>query len=418
MEQTYFERAYQDSAKVRWVCKFLRYSGFIELEGLSSIINEKLARVDKRKGPLDDQAVSKITENLIWAKIGKKALDKRIRLYTPKIAKESPTTAFIEEELKHQTFTFEQSCGAIYKEKHFRMRTNPSILIPGFLPEGNEAFFLMRKCFLKYGSVYYVNYPIRNFYKKTVFHQFYDTILEINNRKLQNAGQSSSPFLVGTSFGGHMIVSFLKWLRANNLMESLDIKGIILISPVLCLDDLLDPELERQKTLIGRAVAHLLDAGDNDPEAILKNMQKAKSILVKMFTSGRDLLNFESKDLIPVFAIEDEVLSVFKQTADVDAGYFDRFLEMRNEKPIKKEFLSNIPTQVLFAEGEGDVMTTRSPTMSAFTDLDTLHTIFPNGSVEFVRSKSRKRKVTHSDLIFQADRFMEHVDPWLNRVVS
>ncbi len=418
MDVTYFDRSYQRSVKIRWVTKFLKYSGFLEMESLRSLINEKLERIERRKGALDLDTICKITENLIWAKIAKRYLDKRIRPYSPKVGKESPTRLFKEEAFKDKPFDFKMSSGAIFKEKHYRLRKNPSILMPGFLPDGNEAFFLLRKCFLKYGSVYYFNYPTQHFFKETIFHQLYDTIVEINNRKLQNAGQGSSPFLIGTSFGGHMIVSFLKWLREKDLLDTVQIKGVILISPVICIQDLVDTSLPRQKTLVGRAVSHLCEVEGGDPEEIRKKMKKAKSILVKMFTSGRDLMNFESKDLIPIFAIEDDVLAIFRQNEEIDDGYFDRFLEMKHEGPLPHAYLSSIPTLVLFAEGEGDVMTDQSPTFNSFSDIESLQTIFPKSSVEFVHSKSQTRKVTHSDLIFQADRFMDHLAPWLSRVVS
>ena len=418
MNANYFDLSYKRSFRIRWITKFLKYSGFIELGELQALINEKIARIEKRRGELTEETVSRIIENLLMAKIAKRYLDRRIRLFKPKVRKDSPTPAFRRNGFHDLPYDFESSCGSIFKEQHYRLRKNPSILMPGFLPDGNEAFYRLRRCFLKFGSVYCVNYPTRNFHKETIFHQLYDTIREINNPKLKNAGQGSEPFLVGTSFGCHMIMSFMGWLRRNGLDDKVRIRGVVLISPVLSLEDLVDPALERQRTLVGRAVSHMVSADSNDAEGIRKAMQKAKSIMVKMFTSGRDLMNFESKDLIPVFAIEDEVLSVFRQTADVDDGYFNRFLEMKLENPLPTTYFSSLPTLVLFAEGEGDVMAPHSPTFTCFSDINQLQRIFPNGSVEFVYSKSKTRKVTHSDLIFQADRFTEHLEPWLNRIVS
>ena len=418
MDATYFDRSYHRSVKVRWISKFLKYSGFMEVEGLRELINDKIARIEKRKGELDDIVVCKITENLLWAKVAKKYLDRRIRAYTPKSSSESPTHHFRSNGFTELPFSFRDSEGAIFKERHWRLRKSPSILMPGFLPDGNEAFFLLRKCFLKFGSVYYFNYPTSNFYKETIFYQLYDTIVEINKKKLKTAGQKEAPFLVGTSFGGHMIITFLKWLREKGLYDKVRIRGLILISPVLSIADLVDPALERQKTLVGRAVAHLCEADRSDPVAVRKSMQKAKNILMKMFTSGRDLMNFEAKKLIPIFAIEDDVLNIFRQSEDSDDGYFDRFMELRAEPSIDHKFLSDLPTLVLFAEGEGDVMTPEAPTMSAFAKIDNLKKIFPNGAVEFVHSGNDKRKVTHSDLIFQADRFVAHLEPWLIRVSS
>ena len=418
MENNYFDRGYRGSIKVRWIAKFLKYSGFMELAGLRLLIDEKLCRIEKRKGSLNDQAICKIIENLLMAKIAKKYLDKRIKPYKPRVSKDSPTVSYRREAFVNLPYSYRLSSAAIFKERHYRMRRNPSILLPGFLPDGNEAFFLLRKCFRKFGAVYYFNYPTRHFHKETIFYQLFDTIVQINKRKFKAPGPKPAPFLIGTSFGGHMIVSFIKWLRERGLTERVHIRGLILISPVLCLEDIVDPHLQRQKTLVGRSVSHLLETDPGNPEAVSKNMQKAKSIMVKMFTSGRDLMNFESKDLIPIFAIEDDVLNVFRQSEEDDVGYFTRFIELRKEPPIQQRFLTGIPTLVLFAEGEGDVMTANSPTFHAFSQANPLRQIFPEGTVEFVHSNSSVRKVTHSDLIFQADRFIEHLEPWLDKVAK
>ncbi len=412
-KKDYFGAVSRRTAKVRWLCKFLKITGFLDVEALSKDVNVKVSRLEKRKGSLPDDAVAQIIENLIWAKMAKRFRERKVKPYTPKIAKNSPTQQFLQD-FDSLPFSFEESSPMIFREKYFHRKKNPAILIPGFLPEGNEAFFLVRDCFLKFGSIYYINYPIEHFHKESIFHCFYDMIAQINDRKLQHGGQGRSPYLVGTSFGGHMIITFLKWLRDKGLTDSLRIQGIVLISPVLCIDDLVDATLERQRTLMGRCVAHMLEVDNHDPATINKHLQKAKNIMMKMFTSGRDMMNFESKNLIPVFAIEDDVLSIFKQPEDNDIGYYYRFLEIKKEPPLTRDFLSEIPTLVLFAEGEKDVMSPKSPTMATFSDVNLLRSIFPNGAVEFVYSKNN-RKVTHSDLIFQAERFKDHLEPWLSR---
>ena len=417
MEQSYFDICYARKARVRWICKAIKVSGFLDLDIIRSLIDEKIARICRRRGDLDETAISQIGENLLLAKIAKRYIERRTKPFTPKIAKNSPTHAF-KASFPEIGYSYKDSLSSIYKEKHFRLRTNPSILFPGFLPDGNEAFFLLRKCFLKFGSIYYFNYQTQHFYKPTIYHQLYDTIVEINNRQIKNAGVRSSPFLVATSFGCNILIGFLQWLRQNKLEDTVEIKGVVVISPVLNKEDVVDPTVERQKTLVGRAVDHLCKADETDLVARSKAMQKAKNILMKMFTSGRDMMQFDSKDLIPVFAIEDEVLEVFRKEIEDDDGYFLRFVELKREIPLQATFLSSIPTLVLLAERESDVLTPNSPSFDVLSDIHKLRSIFPNGSVETVRSLSEKRKVTHSDLIFQADRFVEHLDHWLNRITS
>lgn len=391
-----------------------RVSRLVGAKELRRDIDEKVGRIARRKGNLDDQTVDLIVENLLLAKLNKRLMDFRIKTYDPSIRKDSPTHT-LKPELGRRGYTYEMSSCPIYKEKHYRLKNHPSILVPGFVPDGNEAFFLLRKLFLKYGSVYYLNYPTKSFDRSVMFHQLYDLIADINHRKFKNAGQKGAPFLVGTSFGCSMILSFIRWLKANGLRSELDIQGVVLISPVLCLEDVVDPEATRQKTLVGRAIAHLFEIDENDPEAVEKAMKKAKNIFLKMFTSGRDMLNFTSKDLIPVFAIEDHVLSIFENDIGIESGFFNRYLDLKNEPPLEESYLTSAPTLVLFAEGEKDVLADNSPTLKTLADIERLRQIFPNGSVEFVYSKDQGRKVTHSDLIFQAERFAEHLEPWLER---
>jgi len=417
MGESYFEICHRRRAKVRWICKALKLSGFLDPDNLSDVINEKVARMVRRRGELDEDSIAQIGENLIMAKIAKRYVTRRINPYDAKPLKRSPTHR-VRAEFPDIGFDFEQSRSPIFKEKNLRLKTHPSILCPGFLPDGNEAFFLLRKCFLKFGSLYYVNYQTQFFHKETIYCQLYDLIVEINNRHLKNAGAKCAPILVATSFGGHILVGFLRWLKDLGLQDTVDIKGVVIISPVLTHQDIVDPELERQKTLVGRAVAYMIEADEDDPEAIRKSMQKAKNILLKMFTTGRDLMKFDDKNQIPVFSIEDEVMEVFKKKIDDDDGYFRRFIEMKRESPLEEAFLSAVPTLVLLAEAEQDVLVPSSPTYNIFNDINRLRKVFPNGKVETVYSKTEKRKVTHSDLVFQADRFAEHLDHWLSRTIG
>jgi hypothetical protein len=419
MELSHFDRSYARNGKIRWLCRFLGLSRLLDLKELRMVIDEKLERISRRLGEeVQPSDIDQIVENYILAKANKRLSDLKIKPYKVKTKRNSPTRRLRSKARLTDPFAYEMSNFPIYKEKQYRPKTNPSILVPGFVPDGNEAFFLLRKIFLKLGSVYYVNYPTERFSREALFHQMYDMVRDINGRKFKKLGKRGAPFLVGTSFGCSMILSFLRWAVENGYSEDLKIKGLVLISPVLCLEDVVDLEMTRQKTLVGRAISQLVDVDPDNPQAVEKAMQKARNIFVKMFTSGRDRLNFSAKDLIPVFAIEDEVLNIFNLDVGANSGFFHRYLELKQQKPIEVEFLSDIPTLVLFAEGEQDVLTAKSPTLETLSDINKLQAIFPNGTVEYVYSQGSERKVTHSDLIFQAKRFQEHLVPWLQRMRS
>lgn len=419
VRRDYFKEAYEADKAVRFMTVAVRVSRVFDVGSLRHAINQRIARIDDRKNSeLDAQAVALITKNIMKAKITKRLQAWRIRPYSPTIKKKSSLTMQFRETLLDEGLPLDVTLSAIYRESGFKMGSSPSILVPGFIPDGNEAFFLLRKCFLQHGSVYYINYPNEHFRKETLFHQMFDMIHELNKRRLKSAGQRVLPFLVGTSFGCRIILSFLQWLKDEGLEDRIHIRGLVLLSPVLCLDDVVDVHAEKQRTLVGRAVAPLYDVAPDDPEALEAAMKKARSIFTKMFQSGAKNLNYEEKEHIPILAIEDDVLRIFDETFSPDSGFFQRYLGLRDEAPLEVSYLTRLPTLVLFAESENDVLAPNSPTFITLSDIQKVQTIFPNGRVEVVYSLDEKRKVTHSDLIFQAQRYRAHLEPWLNQIIG
>jgi hypothetical protein len=404
-EPDYYQEAVKYLPRLRWLSQAVRLSRLLRLEELIPQFNEKVSRLQKRRPDLDPETRALIVENLMRAKILRRLRTWRTHHYepAPAPARQAAFSSLVQPE---------QRC-SIVREKNFRLGRFPAILVPGFIPDGNEAFFLLRRSFLKHGPVFYLNYPPHHFDKQVVFSQLYDVIADLNRRRLKSAGTKPKPFLVGTSFGCRMLVSFLAWLRENGLTDELSIRGLILLSPVLCLEDIVDPAEERQKTLVGRAVAHLCQVQPDDHQGIDQAMARARSIFSKMFNSGRDNLRFAERDQLSVLAIEDEVLRIFDPEFTPNQGIFKRYLGLKNEESLKDEFLTDLPTLVLFAEGETDVLTANSPTQRQLMDPQRLQAIFPNGHVEVVYSLDQQRRVTHSDLIFQAERYLAHIKPWL-----
>ncbi|MCB1049465.1 MAG: hypothetical protein H6510_04580 [Acidobacteria bacterium] len=413
-DPNYFNEATQSVPRLKWLTKAVKVSRLLPLDHLEDQINEKVARLVRRKPDMDGETRAQIIENIVRAKILKKFQTWKAKQYDPKPGKKSPSHSFRQMAGEQ----FERCRCSIIKEKNFKIGRYPAILVPGFIPDGNEAFFLLRRSFLKYGPVFYVNYPPHHFNKEVLFHQLYDMIWDLNRRSLKNAGVKPRPFLVGTSFGCRIILSFMQWLDDNNLRANLDIKGLVLLSPVLCLEDVVDPTSPRQKTLVGRAVSHLCEVEPDDVDGIDQAMGRARNIFSKMFTSGRDQLKFNEKEQLGVMAIEDEVLRIFDPEFTPNQGVFQRYMGLKTEKALSGAYMSDLPTLVLFAEGESDVLTPNAPTYHQLINNEFLHQVFPNGHVEVVYSLDEKRRVTHSDLIFQADRYLAHIKPWLKLQTS
>jgi len=407
-EHPYLTLALKSKAKLRWLIRALKLSRYDNIHALYDRIEEKIQKAIKRKGELSSQEIELIIENILWAK-----LFRRLQAWKLKPFKYNHQGTNLDH--KHMAPPLFDSLCSIFKEHHYRFRTNPAILLPGFVPEGNEAFYLLRHSFLKYGSAYYINFPRDHYNNETVFQQLYDLVLHINQRKLQTAGRKQKPLLVGTSFGCAVIRNFLKWLENHKLDHTIDIAGVVFLSPVLCMEDVCLPGDAKQPTLVARAIAPLLDLDENDHDGVTKAMVRAKGIFTKMFKAGQKQLDASLKSRIPILAVEEEVIDFFNIEERKLIGYFKRYLCLRNSSPPDGTLVSELPTLTLVAEGEKDVLTPTSPTLDLLEKPALFKTMFPDGEVVQVKSDDPSRRVTHSDLIFNADCYRRHLDPWLEQ---
>ena len=405
--------AVKRKAKIKWLIRALKLSRFEDVKSALHRIEGKINEATKRKGTLSQEECDLIIENVLWAKLFRRFQTWNLKPYT---LNAGPTP--LGEEFKVKLFqdpSLSNSLCSIYKEHHYRFKTNPAILLPGFVPEGNEAFYLVRHSFLKYGSAYYINFPRGPYRNEVVFYQLFNLISNINQRKLKTAGRRQTPVLVGTSFGCSVILNFIEWLKEKDLTSKVEIAALVFLSPVLCMEDVCVPGEAKQPTLVARAIAPLFALDESDKEGITLTMQKAKAIFSKMFKAGQKQLDASLKQRIPILAIEEEVIDFFN-IADAElADYFKRYLSLRNSSAPEAKFVSDIPTLTLLAEGEKDVLTPLSPTLELLGNPETHSKMFPNGKVIHVKSSDPSRRVTHSDLIFNADCYRGHLDPWIKK---
>jgi len=159
-ELPYIRSALKSKAKLRWLVRALKLSRFQDMHGLYQRVEEKIERAVKRKGELTQDDICLIFENVLWAKLFRRLQVWKLKSFSPT----NPTQPIN----GHDQASF---C-TIFKEHHYRMKTNPAILLPGFVPEGNEAFYLLRHSFLKYGSAYYINFPRDHYKDEVVFNSF------------------------------------------------------------------------------------------------------------------------------------------------------------------------------------------------------------------------------------------------------
>lgn len=290
-----------------------------------------------------------------------------------------------------------------YKAKIFcekRLGKIPTIVLGGFVPDSTEQVYLMRGFFLRRGSVYYINYPEGSFSLELLCAQIDDLVTEINTMHHQN------PIIFGVSFGAGVV---LEWLKRNSKIKtSYCIAGVVLVSPVACLGDVLDKTQVKPSTLLGRALKPYFE---NICGVDQQGVERARSIFMKMFEAGA-----QNKECIAAVMTAEEINvlkdKVFSTIQGIDLkGSSERVLAISEMKPLlyfadqKSLPLTLAPVLILYAEKESAVLCENSPTRLALQS--NLTDYFPNGTMRVVSGGATP--VQHASLIFHYFQFLQHL---------
>jgi len=279
----------------------------------------------------------------------------------------------------------------------------PTVVIGGFVPDATEAAYLLRGGLLQQGSLYYINYPRGGFSAELIFAQVEDLVEEIGQR------HGCPPVLLAVSFGAGLALELLR--RTSAAGRPLPLAGTVLISPVACLDDLLEPGAPKPTTLLGRAVKPYLDAGAEVEAAVV---EKSRAIFQRMFDSGaqnRDALRL-LLTRAEVGMLRDRVLASINSISV--RGAIERVRALRDlPAPGEPRVLCHAPTLILFSEKEGAVLCEGSPTRRELG----LHPQrwFPQGRTLVVANRS-DNPVQHASLIFHARYFQPPLAAFYRRL--
>ena len=268
----------------------------------------------------------------------------------------------------------------------------PTIVVGGFVPDATEAAYLLRPTLLRQGSIYYVNYPRRGFSADHILAQLADLSTELATRR------GRPPVVVAISFGAGLV---LEWLRRSAAAGAFPpLAGLVLVSPVACVEDLLDPAAPKPTTLLGRALKPYLDAPGPADDSLI---EKSRTLFLKMFESGAQNKAELHQLLAPAEArmLRDRVLAAINA---IDArGAIERVRSLRAlSAPATPMILHPAPTMVLYAEKETAVLCTTSPTTRELTSRPTAW--FPAGFSTTVRN-TPENPVQHASLIFHSPCF-------------
>ena len=284
-----------------------------------------------------------------------------------------------------------------------RMGELPTIVLGGFVPDSTEQVYLLRGMLLRHGSVYYVNYPRTGFSPDMICAQIDDLVEEL-------ALRGQSPVILAVSFGAAILVEWLR-RRAASLGPPA-IAGAVLVSPVACHDDIVDPGEARPSTLLGRALKPFSGAVV-DSAAV----ERARTIFTQMFDAGS-----KNRAALAGLLSAEELLrlkgAVTSSIRGIDsAGACERVRALgklahpetwaRAGAP-----LCEAPILILYAEREDQVMAAHAPTPRVLARDGKL--LFPASETRTVAGG--ESPVQHASLIFHYYQFLPHFAGFYRRL--
>jgi len=280
----------------------------------------------------------------------------------------------------------------------------PTIVLGGLVPDSSEQVFLLRRFLLKSGDVYYINYPRAGFSLDLVCAQLSDLVAELN-------AAERPPVVFAVSFGAGILLEWLRRVRAEGAEPALG--GIVMISPVTCVADLIAPGAAKPATLLGRALRPFLQTSAPVTEA---TVEKARTVFLRMFEAGAQ--NKQALRLLMTARETERLHSAVMSTIRgvTWQGANQRVQALAAMRAPTEYFspvslpLSSAPALALFAENETAVLDAAAPVRLAFEHA--IGAYFPNGTVKRVKGNA----VQHASLIFHVFEFLPPLQAFYQRV--
>jgi len=218
------------------------------------------------------------------------------------------------------------------------------------------------------------------------------------------------------SFGSGLVLEWLK--RARRAGRRVDVGGLVLISPVACVEDLLTNGEAKPSTLLGRAVKPYVE---HEARIQPGHIEKSRAIFTKMFEAGA-----QNKESLRALMTRGELRqlrdSVIGTIQAIDAnGACERMTALRQMEAPCSYFsqvllpLCTAPVLILYAEKESAVLTETSPTRFAMTSAHQAY--FPQSQCKTITNR-RGSPVQHASLIFHCFNFLPPISAFYKRLKS
>ncbi|NTW98461.1 MAG: alpha/beta hydrolase [Geobacteraceae bacterium] len=281
----------------------------------------------------------------------------------------------------------------------------PTIVLGGFVPDATETVEFQRKLLRRHGSVYYINYARNGFSQEMFSAQLTDLIEEL-------ARKGQKPLLMGISFGCGLLSSYLRH-TGKKIHEN--IRGLILISPVITTEDLIRPiDQKRDGVRILESNLKKIVAADPANEAdIEKQIERSRRCFQALFNAGAGNRTLSVRHL----AIQKKINDVIEYTTA--RGGFERVVALRNFRfPFLSRTLFSGPVLVLLAENEADILAPSSPSLKMFGEYSLYSKILPACQVKSVKSDVVGDGVAHASLIFHHEAYNPLLEKWYDELLS
>jgi pimeloyl-ACP methyl ester carboxylesterase len=277
-----------------------------------------------------------------------------------------------------------------------RSGPSPTIVLGGFVPDSTESVYLLKNQLAAAGSLYCINYPRTGFNMELLFAQLDDLVDELN------LIHDRQPVIFSVSFGCGLV---LEWLRRRRLLGGQhQIKGLVFVSPVACVEDLFPTGRSKATTLLGRAIQPYLNPESIDPKVV----ERSRTVFAKMFEAGAQ--NQEALSSLmtrpEVLRLRDQVLGTIRGIEF--QGACERVQALKSMHSPLSYFrhnllpLAEVPTLILYAEKEESVLDDAAPSLAAFQTSPLAY--FPRSRTLLVRNP-KGSAVQHASLIFHQPNF-------------
>lgn len=284
----------------------------------------------------------------------------------------------------------------------------PTIVLGGFVPDAGEQVFLLRRFLLARGDLYPVLYPKDGFSLDLLCAQLDDLVDDLNAR-------GERPVLLAVSFGAGVALEWLRRVKARGAEAALS--GVVLVSPVACVADLVPPGAAKPSTLVGRVLKPYLEGPGAPPESAV---ERSRQVFARMFEAGAQNRAALARLMTPAELARLHAAVMGTIRGLTSRGACERVQAFAGMRSPLEYFapaqlpLSTAPALVLFAEREDAMLDPAAPTLFAFRHA--LPAYFPAGATLEVRARPGSAPVQHASLIFHFHEFLAPLRAFYGRV--